>query len=135
MLERTISEVYSLVSLQEVREQDTEEERQKIIALVLAIRVIEISEAALLIMKSGMSNEANTLFRVFLDAYFVIGNVFSDVSFVSTYFKSDEAARLKLLNAAKKHDSELFSRPCKSPETLMNRWFAPEIFPMESPRN
>lgn len=107
-LERTISEVHSFVSLQKVREQDTEEERQKIIALVLATRILEISEAALLIMKSGMSNEANTLFRVFLDAYFVIGNVCSDASFVSNYFKSDEAARLKLLNAAKKHNSELF---------------------------
>ncbi|MBK7461746.1 MAG: hypothetical protein IPJ50_02710 [Betaproteobacteria bacterium] len=32
-------------------------------------------------------------------------------------------------------DGILISRPCKSPETLMNRWFAPEIFPMESPRN
>lgn len=107
-LERTISEVRSFVSLQEVREQDTEEEHQKIIALVLAARVLEISEASLLVMKNGMSNEANTLFRVFLDAYFVIGNVCSDASFVANYFKSDEAARLKLLNAAKKHDSELF---------------------------
>lgn len=106
--ERTISEVRSFVSSQEVREQDTDEERQKIIALVLAARVLEISEAALLVMRNGMSNEANTLFRVFLDAYFVIGNVCSDASFVANYFKSDEAARLKLLNAAKKHDSELF---------------------------
>jgi hypothetical protein len=31
--------------------------------------------------------------------------------------------------------ASVYSRPCKSPETLMNRWFAPEIFPMESPRN
>lgn len=107
-LGRSISEVRSFASSQDVREHDSDRDRQKIIALVLAARVLEIAEAALLVMKNGMSNEANTLFRVFLDAYFVIGNVCSDPSFVANYFKSDEAARLKLLNAAKKHDSELF---------------------------
>ena len=107
-LERGISEVRSFVSLQEVKKQDTDEGRQKIIALVLAVRVLELSEAILLVMRHGMSNEANTLFRVFLDAYFVLANVCGDASFVANYFKSDEAARLKLLNAAKKHDSELF---------------------------
>lgn len=61
-------------------------------------------------MKNGMSNEANTLFRVFLDAYFILANVCSDASFVANYFKSDEATRLKLLNSAKRHDSELFRR-------------------------
>lgn len=74
----------------------------------MAVRVLEISEAILLVMRHGMSNEANTLFRVFLDAYFVLANVCSDTSFVTNYFKSDEAARLKILNAAKKHGSELF---------------------------
>jgi transposase InsO family protein len=33
------------------------------------------------------------------------------------------------------YSQRVLSWPCKSPETLMNRWFAPEIFPMESPRN
>jgi hypothetical protein len=107
-LERSISGVRSFASSQEVHEQVSDRDRQKIIALVLAVRILEIAEAALLVMKNGMSNEANTLFRVFLDAYFVIANVCSDSSFVANYFKSDEAARLKLLNAAKKHDSELF---------------------------
>lgn len=107
-LECSIFHVRSFVSSQEVREQDNDEDRQKIIALVLAARVLEISEAALLVMKHGMSNEANTLFRVFLDAYFVIANVCSDASFVADYFKSDAEARLKLLNATRKHGSELF---------------------------
>ena len=52
--------------------------------------------------------------------------------------KSLEIAAIQLSH--KKRESswlwiEPSSRPCKSPETLMNRWFAPEIFPMESPRN
>jgi len=94
-LERSISEVRSFASSKDVCQQDTDRDRQKIIALVLAARVLEISEAALLVMKNGMSNEANTLFRVFLDAYFVFANVCSDPSFVSNYFKSDKTARLK----------------------------------------
>lgn len=107
-LERTICELRSFISSQEMPEQKTEEDQQKIISLVLTTRILEISEAALLVMKNGMSNEANTLFRVFLDAYFVFGNICTDASFVANYFKSDESARLKLINAAKKHDSELF---------------------------
>lgn len=109
-LESTISDLRSFISSQAVHQQDTLEERQKIIALILAARVLEISEAALLVMKNGMSNEANTLFRVFLDAYFVLANVCSDSSFFVNYFKSDEQARLKLLKVilTKKYDSELF---------------------------
>lgn len=107
-LQRSISAVRSFASAQEVSTQDADEDRQKIIALVLAARILEIAEAALLVMKNGMSNEANTLFRVFLDAYFIVANVCSDASFVAIYFKSEEAARLKLLNAAKKHESGLF---------------------------
>ena len=107
-LECTISNLRSFASSREVHEQDTEEGRQKIIALVLTVRILEIAEAALLIMKSGMSNEADTLFRVLLDAYFVFGNVCSDASFVTIYFKSDDVTRLTLINAVKNHKSELF---------------------------
>jgi len=107
-LRRSISAVRSFASAQTVCTQDTDEDRQKIIALVLAARILEIAEAALLVMKNGMSNEANNLFRVFLDTYFVNANVCSDTAFVSRYFKSDEAARLKLINAAREHKSKLF---------------------------
>jgi hypothetical protein len=109
-LEIIISKFRDFASAQEVHKQETEEDRQKIIALVLAVRLLEITEAALLIMRSGMSNEANTMFRVFLDAYFIFANVCNDAFFVSNYFKSDEAARLKLLNSVEKHDSELFKK-------------------------
>jgi hypothetical protein len=109
-LESTIATFRFFASSLEVLEQECDADRQKIIALVLAVRLLEISEAALLIMKNGMSNEANTMFRVFLDAYFVFANVCNDASFVINYFKSDEAARFKMLNSVKKHDSELFKK-------------------------
>lgn len=109
-LESAIAKFRFFASSLEVREQDTEADRQKIIALVLAVRLLEISEASLLIMKNGMSNEANTMFRVFLDAYFVFANVCNDASFVAKYFKSDEGKRLTLLNSVNKHNSELFEQ-------------------------
>ncbi len=109
-LELSIASFREFASSLEVLKQDTVKEQQKIIVLVLALRLLEISEASLLIMRNGMSNEANTMFRVFLDAYFIFANMCSDESFIANYFKSDEATRLKLLNSAKKHNSELFTK-------------------------
>ncbi len=109
-LESIILKCKSFVELTEVLGQETEEKRQKIISLVIAIRLLEISEASLLLMKNGMSNDANTMFRVFLDAYFIFANVCTDVTFIANYFKSDTAARLKLANSAEKHGSTLFKR-------------------------
>lgn len=109
-LEEIIGACRTFVMSANITGQDADLDKQKIIALVLGVRLLEISEAALLVIRSGMSNEANTLFRVFLDAYFVFANVCNDPEFLVGYFKSDEAARLKLMNSANKHDSELFKR-------------------------
>ncbi len=75
-LERTILEFRSYISQQDVPEiQDTEEDRQKVISLVLAVRMLEVSEAALRVRRHGMSNEASSLFRVFLDVFFILCNI------------------------------------------------------------
>lgn len=107
-LELVLNELRELILAEEITWQETEEDKQKTIALIVSVRILEISEAALLIMKHGMNNEANSMFRIFLDAYFIIANVCSDKSFVVNYFNSDTAARLKLLNSVEKHDTELF---------------------------
>nr|WP_297460826.1 DUF5677 domain-containing protein [uncultured Halomonas sp.] len=105
---RSIEQFRSFAATREVARQESDAEKQRVIALILAARLLEISEAAYLVMLHGMSTEANSLFRVFLDAYFVFGNICSSEEFVAEYFNSDEANRLKLINAAKKHSSELF---------------------------
>ncbi len=110
LLESTLHDCRSFAKSISIRKQKTDEEKQKIIALVVFIRLLEITETALLVMKNGMSNEANTLFRVFLDAYFVFANICSDASFVASYITSDETMRLKLMNSVKKHDSDLFKK-------------------------
>ncbi len=107
-LEKVIKKCRSFVKSVKINGQSTIKDRQKIIAVVLTIRILEITEAAFLILKNGLSNEADTLFRVFLDAYFVFANICLDPEFVIEYFRSDEAARLKIMNAAGKHTSELF---------------------------
>lgn len=89
---------------------ETPEEKQKVIALALLVRLIEIVESIFILSAHGIRQELHTLFRVFLDAYFLIANVCSDAEFVRVYFLTDEPNRLKLLNAATKHDHELFSR-------------------------
>ncbi|MCI5116079.1 MAG: hypothetical protein D3915_03755 [Candidatus Electrothrix sp. AU1_5] len=109
-LKAIIDACHTFVMSANITGQDTDKEKQKIISLILGVRLLEISGAALLVIESGMSNEANTLFRVFLDAYFVFANVCTNPEFITGYFKSDEAMRLKLMNSSKKHNSELFKK-------------------------
>ncbi|MHB8810311.1 MAG: DUF5677 domain-containing protein [Desulfobulbaceae bacterium] len=104
----SIEKFRSFAVTREVVRQESAAEKQKVIALILAARLLEVSEAAYVVMQHGMSTEANSLFRVFLDAYFVFGNICSNEEFVAEYFNSDEADRLKFINAARKHSSELF---------------------------
>lgn len=94
----------------EVKTQESSTDKQKIIALALSARILEITEAAYVVMQHGMSTEANSLFRIFLDAYFVLGNICSNADFVIEYFRSDDADRLKLINSARKHSDALFNQ-------------------------
>ena len=108
-LDNAIGKLRLFLNKHKVEDQDSDSSRQKIIALVLTARMIEIAEAAKLIMKNGMSNEAKTLLRVFLDAYFVMGNICTDPTFVKEYFKSDLKARLKLMNVSQQQKSNIFA--------------------------
>lgn len=118
-LEEIIKKCRSFVLAANMNGQNTDKDRQKIIAVVMAVRILEITEAAFLILKNGMSNEADTLFRVFLDAYFIFANTCIDPEFVVEYFRSDEAVRLKIMNAAGKHNSEFFK--------ALNEYATPEL--------
>lgn len=109
-LESIIQMIRNKTNSLAIENQFSEKGMQQIVSLVLITRLLEVSEASLVIQKYGMSNEANSLFRVFLDAYFIFANVCSDAKFVSNYFKTDEIARLKLLNSVAQHDTELFAR-------------------------
>ena len=109
-LDELIEELIEFCSYQAVSGQKTDAEKQQIIALAVVARIVEISQAASLVMRHGMGNEANSLFRVFLDAYFVFGNVCSDPKFVPKYFSSDEQARLTLMNVSLQHKSGILAK-------------------------
>lgn len=88
---------------------ETPEEKQRVIALIILVRLLEIVESMVILAAYGVRQELQTLFRVFLDAYFLLANVCSDPGFVPVYFRTDGPERLKLLNAVTKHDHPLFA--------------------------
>lgn len=89
---------------------ETPEEKQKVIAMVVFIRLLEIIQAFIILASKGVREELHSLFRIFLDAYFVLANCCTDPDFIPIYFLSDECARLKILNSSLKHKSDLFKK-------------------------
>ena len=87
---------------------ETSEEKQRVIALALFVRLVECYEAILILAAFGVREEGRSLLRVFLDAYFVLANVCSDPAFVGKWVTSDEVERLKFIRAIGKHDHEIF---------------------------
>lgn len=74
----------------------------------MLVRLVEIAESIFILAAYGVRQDLRSLFRVFLDAYFLIANICSDAAFVPVYFGTDVHARLKLMRGAAKRDDELF---------------------------
>jgi len=92
----------------QIERQETAEEKQRVIAVVLFVRLLEVLQGTLILAAYGIKEELYSLLRVFLDAYFVLANCCSSPDFVPIYFQTDEQTRLKLMKSAAKHDSDLF---------------------------
>lgn len=89
-------------------DQQTEDGQQRVFAGIVLARVLEVSEGLVHLARGGFGNEVNTLFRSFLEAYFLFGNVASIPGFVPKYLAKDKCIRLTLMNQAEKHKHELF---------------------------
>ena len=87
---------------------DTPEQRQRILCFVLLLRLLELVECILVMASVGARQEMKILLRVFLDAYFLLGNACSDAAFVATYVRTDIRDQLKWLNVAARHEHEVF---------------------------
>jgi hypothetical protein len=74
----------------------------------MLVRLVEIAESTFILAAHGIRQELHSLFRIFLDAYFLIANVCSDPDFVPVFFQTDAHARLKLTNVGAKYDDDLF---------------------------
>ena len=91
--------------------QSTNKEKQQVISLVLFVRLIEIFESEVVLAANGIREEQRSLFRIFLDAYFLLGNCCRYPNFFSAYFRSDDCERIKLLRAASKYnDDDMFAK-------------------------
>jgi hypothetical protein len=97
-----------LISRIHIVRQETPEEKQQVIALLMLVRLLEIVESTFILAAHGVRQELHSLFRIFLDAYFLLANVCSDAGFVPVYFRTDEKTRLTLMNSAAKYNDELF---------------------------
>ncbi|MBZ9666957.1 DUF5677 domain-containing protein [Pseudomonas sp. LMG 31766] len=76
-------------------------EKQRLTALVLYVRLLDVSESIYILSMLGARQEVKALFRVFLDAYFLVANAINDQSFFLRYFQVDSVERLKLLKVAR----------------------------------
>lgn len=91
-----------------VQRQETPEEKQKVIAAIALVRLLEIIQSVAILAAHGVREDLHSMFRVFLDAYFVLVNCCTSADFIPVYFRTDLPERLKLLNAAAKHQTDLF---------------------------
>ena len=93
-----------------VEGQETLEEQQKLLALVTLVRLQEVVQAIAILAAHGAREELKSNFRIFLDAYWVHANICNDVEFIGPYLRTDDKARLKLLNSAKQHSGPVFHK-------------------------
>lgn len=103
----------------ENEDQRTVKGQQRVFAGIVLARLLEVSEALIQLARGGFGNEVNTLFRGFLEAYLLFGNVTSVPGFVRKYLEMDKCIRLKLMNSADKHKHDVFR--------LMREYATPEI--------
>jgi len=89
---------------------ESPKEEQAIIAIALLVRMLETVESILILSIYGARQELESLFRIFLDVYFLVANVTRDANFVGIYLRTDEKERLKLMNSSEKHENELFNQ-------------------------
>lgn len=93
-----------------LEEQETEIEKRKVVCSVLMARILEISEAIIVLAKGGFSNEVMSSVRNFVEVYFIFGNACIEKGFFEEYFKTDLVARKKIINVALQSKSEIFEK-------------------------
>lgn len=92
----------------DVGDQHSNTGKQKTIASILLARMLETAEAIICLSRCGFGNDVNPMFRVFIEAYFIFGNVCKDAKFIPEYFATDLANRQRVINAAIKHKDSIF---------------------------
>lgn len=108
VVERAVALNHNGLQSVTVLDQQTDVGKQKVVACIVLARLLENSEALVLLAKAGFSVEVEATFRNFLDGMFVFGNVCREPAFLLEYFQSDLIARSKLINKALTYEDEVF---------------------------
>ena len=116
---RAIAVCQAALTGADISAQETDKQKQLLVACVMLTRILEISEGMVLLAQGGFSVDVTAALRNFLAAFFIFGNVCKDSTFVARYFRSDLRVRQKLVNAAAKHQGEPFE--------LVNKYASPEV--------
>jgi hypothetical protein len=118
-LEGITATCHRALHLASLGDQSTGLGQQQVFATIVFARLLEVSEALVFLAKSGFGQEVNTLFRTFLETFFIFGNVAKDSAFIPKYLATDKYIRLKLMNIAEKRNEDLFG--------LMKSYASPEV--------
>lgn len=114
-----IASCHRAIHLARMGNQRTVLGQQQVFATIVFARLLEVSEALVFLAKGGFGQEVNTLFRSFLETFFIFGNVVMDPAFIRKYLATDKHIRLKLMNIAEKRSEDLFG--------LMKSYASPEV--------
>jgi hypothetical protein len=82
---------------------------QQVLSCCLFVKILNGVETAHILSTYGLTHEGRVILRSVLEGYFYLGATVSDAAFVKEYILSDDLNRLKLMEAAKKHDRPPFS--------------------------
>jgi len=81
---------------------------QQVLSLNIFIRILNGAQAVYILVGYGLAQEGQIILRSLLEGLIVLAKVISDPGFVSVYINEDELDRLKLMEAAAKHDHPVF---------------------------
>lgn len=117
--ERTVRLCHEGLVQSEVQGQETLEQQQRVSAVLMLTRLLEIAESAIYQARGGFGNQVTSATREFLEAYFLFCNFCESEAFVTTYFASDLRMRQKIITQAARHQGEPFG--------LINQYATDEV--------
>jgi len=74
----------------------------------ILIRILNGAQAAYILCGYGLAQEGQIILRSLLEGLIILAKIVSDPDFVSVYILEDEVDRLKVMEAAEKHEHPVF---------------------------
>ena len=81
---------------------------QQVLSVNIFIRILNGAQAVCILCGYGLAQEGQIILRSLLEGLIILAKIVSDPRFVSVYVLEDEVDRLKLMEAAEKHEHPAF---------------------------